>query len=326
MIGLKSFFSKYQKLSVSIVLFVAVGTGFFIWFINSINQLESVEFSSEQMTLEIGDTYQLTWQTVPEDYAYEMISFESSNPDIVGVNQTGLLEAYGSGSARILLQLDGVRKNVFITVSSSLIDDEGTNTPTPDQPDGIPKIVYVESVEELTVPFKTTLSEVISLLPQSVTIRDQNDVEYTVVLDWIVYDYVGDDPRFAPARYIASGLFEIPDGLNPGDFNAQVDTVINLQGFPEIVYIPPVEEITVAFGTPLEDVISRLPEQISIEDENGIEHLVDLNWVVYDYVGNDTRYAPARYAASGLFEVPEDLRIGDLNPQVDTHVNLEGPE
>ena len=384
-----------------ILILITIVVTSFLW-MSSQNNLESINLSSTQVSLSIGETLKIDVEKFPEDAENVEFKWISNDTSIVTVDESGNLRAIGVGTTSVEVHVENIKSYVEVIV------DEVVPEPID------PYLVSVEQIEEIYVDFGTTLEEVISMLPTMTVLFDNFDNDYEVDLDWIVYNYIGDDPRFSPARYIASGLFEVPNGIESGNVRTQVDTYvflgIGLSGIDtiedtqiprgvsfeealnfldssvtitdsignkeavDISWVPPVNfssdeigtsfnltgalilpdeisaseafpanisttviirepfivnildenisEVDVDFGTTLEGVISKLPDKLTLLDETQTEYEVDLNWVVYNYIGDDPQFAPARYVASGLFNLPEGVSRGSIRTQVDTYVNL----
>lgn len=64
--------------------------------------VEDIILNENELSLEIGDTFQLTAEVLPEDATDQTIIWESSSPDSVIVDETGLLTALSAGSATII--------------------------------------------------------------------------------------------------------------------------------------------------------------------------------------------------------------------------------
>lgn len=67
----------------------------------------------------------------------------------------------------------------------------------------------VQGVDDISVPFGTSLSDALALLPENTLLTDTQGNSYTVVLSWEIPGY---DPEIA-GDYSATGSFELPDGV-----------------------------------------------------------------------------------------------------------------
>lgn len=64
----------------------------------------SVTLDYTDVTMKIDDTFRLTVEVKPDDASNKEVWWSSSNPDVVIVDETGLLTAKGSGNATIIVQ------------------------------------------------------------------------------------------------------------------------------------------------------------------------------------------------------------------------------
>ena len=80
---------------------------------------------SDSEELYIGDTYQYEYVVEPERFADEAISFESSDPAVVTVNDSGDLTGKSAGEAKLTLEADGFTKTVEVKVVPKVKDIRG---------------------------------------------------------------------------------------------------------------------------------------------------------------------------------------------------------
>ena len=379
-------------------------------------QVDSIETDVTELNLDIEETATIELTILPETSTANTVTWESLDLSIATINDDGQVTAQQAGRTTIVVTVDDVQAQVDVVVNEL---EEPEIPAEPNDPDPDPVAVSVEQVEEIDVPFGSTLEEVVALLPTGTSITDDLGNTYVQPLDWVVYNYVGDDPQFAPARYVASGLFDVPEGVAAGNIRTQVDTYVNLGigladiAFPEefrvslgtsledtlallddtalitdsvgnqsrvevrwqapsdydpdiingifeftgILQLPEgisgsdalpaemvvpvkivaagdirygittsdIDEIDVSYGTTLSDALDKLPTQITIIDNEDTEHIVAVNWVIYDFVGDDPRLAPGRFLAEGFYQLPEGFRYGALPRTLETYINLEAP-
>ena len=69
--------------------------------------VESFEVTNQIDKLLKLSTHQLTWLIGPENATYKKVTFESSNPNVLTVSETGLIEAVGLGTAKVLITVHG---------------------------------------------------------------------------------------------------------------------------------------------------------------------------------------------------------------------------
>lgn len=85
--------------------------------------VEEIKLNVTEMALEIGDTFQLTAEVLPEDATDQSVMWESSNPECVSVDENGLLTALAEGEAIITVRsTDG---NCEASCQVSVIDAGG---------------------------------------------------------------------------------------------------------------------------------------------------------------------------------------------------------
>lgn len=84
--------------------------------------VEEIKLNVNELSLEIGDTYQLTAEVLPEDATDQTIIWESSNPECVTVDENGLLTALSEGTATIVAKsADGnCEVSCLVTVTSEV--------------------------------------------------------------------------------------------------------------------------------------------------------------------------------------------------------------
>jgi hypothetical protein len=70
-------------------------------------------------------------------------------------------------------------------------------------------IISINPVDDITVPYATSLNDALAMLPQETTIVDSEENSHTVALSWQVDSY---DPETA-GDYLATANFELPEGV-----------------------------------------------------------------------------------------------------------------
>ena len=75
----------------------------------------------------------------------------------------------------------------------------------------------------------------------------------------------------------------------------------------QISSIEDVDDISVPFGTPIEDALAMLEIETVMYDTQGNSYIVDLDWQAADYDGN----APGNYTATGTFDLPDGVEQTD---------------
>ena len=72
----------------------------------------------KNLTMYLGNTYQLTPTFAPIDATYPVISFASSNPFVASVDKNGLLEAKSVGETSITISIDNITLICSVTVKN----------------------------------------------------------------------------------------------------------------------------------------------------------------------------------------------------------------
>ncbi|MBO4587335.1 MAG: Ig-like domain-containing protein [Bacteroidales bacterium] len=70
------------------------------------SKLRSIVFTSESVTIAVGDTYQMSVQATPEDAEFEA-TWSSSNPDVASIDAKGLVVAKTIGTCTVTINADG---------------------------------------------------------------------------------------------------------------------------------------------------------------------------------------------------------------------------
>ena len=66
--------------------------------------IEQITLAETNLTLEEGDTYQLSWTALPEEAADQKVVFTTDRPDVVSIDENGLVTAIGLGPAIIRVE------------------------------------------------------------------------------------------------------------------------------------------------------------------------------------------------------------------------------
>jgi len=70
------------------------------------SKIRSIVFTSENVTIAVGDTYQLSVQATPEDAEFEA-TWTSSNPNVASIDAKGLVVAKTIGTCTVTINADG---------------------------------------------------------------------------------------------------------------------------------------------------------------------------------------------------------------------------
>lgn len=69
-------------------------------------QVEQIKMDFDKVTLSVGDEYRLTAVISPENATNKNVKWSTSNPNVVTVDENGMLKAVGSGSATVIVQTE----------------------------------------------------------------------------------------------------------------------------------------------------------------------------------------------------------------------------
>ncbi len=98
----------------------------------------------------------------------------------------------------------------------------------------------------------------------------------------------------------STNQFVVADGLRIVSYDPNL--AVN-----QISSIEDVDDITVPFGTSMEDALAMLDAQTTVSDTQGDSYLVDLTWQAADYNAS----VPGDYTATGTFDLPEGVEQTD---------------
>lgn len=245
-----------------------------------------------------------------EEYQTYIIDLEASGLDVQ-------MEGYGLffgdwGEGMLYIQETGFMGYVdTLPALETTLSEVQLYNPTKE----INQIDVNNDVANVTVDLGTTEANVIGMLPTTITITDEDNTTYDVTLAWTIADYNAS----AAGTYIATGVFELPEGVVQTDPETplEVSAVITVEddSIDEVTLetVAGVADVEVAFGTTLQNAINVLATSTTIEDSEGIEHTVMLTWTIADYDGTTA----GDYTATGTFELPEGV---EANPDVEQSV------
>ena len=72
----------------------------------------------KNLTMYLGNTYQLTPTFAPVDATYPVTSYASSNPFVASVDKNGLVEAKSVGETSITISIDNINLICSVTVKN----------------------------------------------------------------------------------------------------------------------------------------------------------------------------------------------------------------
>lgn len=106
------------------------------------------------------------------------------------------------------------------------------------------ELVSITPVPSINVPLSTPRNTAISMLNQTTTLVDQNQLTHTVNIQWTLPSY----DLNTPGSYLAIGTFSLPEGmLNPRNIALEVRTPVVVMPAPETHF--PEEVLEVVIGT-----------------------------------------------------------------------------
>ena len=114
----------------------------------------------------------------------------------------------------------------------------------------IAEIDINNDVQNISVAYGTSEDDVKSQLANKITIKDTNDNEFIVNLDWTIEDYDSN----AACDYTATGIFMLPEGVDQTDpaTELEVNAIVTVQ-IEEVELIDSIELVLVEAGTTSSD-------------------------------------------------------------------------
>lgn len=85
-------------------------------------QASSIDLVSTKTTLLVNETAQLTATVSPDNTTDKTVTFTSSNPSVISVDNNGLITAVSAGSSTITANCGSAVKSIEITVENEVID------------------------------------------------------------------------------------------------------------------------------------------------------------------------------------------------------------
>jgi len=170
-----------------------------------------------------------------------------------------------------------------------------------------PYIVSVADVADITVDYGTSEADAITALTTTTTITDAAGATYAVNLNWTIDGYAGAQSGV----YTATGTFSMPSGVSqtnpPVLLNVKANVTVN-NAYVESV--ASVADIVVDYGTSIEDALSALDQTTTVTDNAHAAHIVNLDWTIAHYDGNQAGV----YTAVGTFALPSG--VTQANPPI----------
>ncbi|MGM9727549.1 MAG: Ig-like domain-containing protein, partial [Prevotella sp.] len=272
---------------------------------------ESLTLNNSELTLNEGETYQLTYTVLPETADAPTVEWTSSNPEIATVDENGKVTAIALGSATITVKTtDGTD----ISASCNVTVQESPNTDITTMDD----VIYVEHAKALTGK-SVTLSlkmkhemkvagfQFNMVLPENFTIANVTRGEGIKGLDdddEYIYTFNNSDKEDGSRFFlcysttntampegdieIAKVVVNVPEGIEPGEYGVIL------------------KNAELAYGTE-KKVIDYVKGSISVTDyiigdanNDGIISVVDITTIgQYLLDGDDTKINLAAADANG---------------------------
>ncbi|WP_027085808.1 S-layer homology domain-containing protein [Cohnella panacarvi] len=170
-----------------------------------------------------------------------------------------------------------------------------------------PYIISVADVDDLAVDYGTSEADAVAALTNTTTITDKAGMTHTVNLDWIIDGY--DSAQVGV--YTATGTFILPSGVTqtnpPVLLNVTANVTVN---DAYIDSVASAADIAVDYGTSMENALSALDQTATVTDNAHASHIVNLDWTIDNYDGNQ----PGVYTAVGTFVLPSG--VSQANPPI----------
>lgn len=143
--------------------------------------VESIDIDENPTTINVQETLQLLYKVLPENATEKSVTFQSSQPDILSVDSTGLVTGLKAGTSTVTITAKDNNKTASLELT--VID----NTPLPgDAYDPIFTLLDTAKSHELTASVSGTIQEdLLGSLDDTFTvyqngIQTENDAEKTI--------------------------------------------------------------------------------------------------------------------------------------------------
>ncbi|MDD4773328.1 MAG: GDSL-type esterase/lipase family protein, partial [Eubacteriales bacterium] len=165
------------------------------------------------------------------------------------------------------------------------------------------------AVQNVSVPFGTSVPDAEAAFVQSINIRDSSGALHSADLDWEINPVYNAN---VPGAYGAMGTFDLPTGVDQSDPPTLLEVFAVVTVETEVIPPPTIAEInpdgvvldiTVPFGTSKGDAEAALAQKIKIKDSSGVEHEVYLTWGIAGYNSS----MAGNYLATGTFGLPDSV-------------------
>lgn len=200
-------------------------------------KVEKVTVSPSEAVLAIGETEQLSAEVVPADAIDAVVTWSSSNNEIVTVDETGLVTAVAEGEAEVYAQAGGVRSSACkVTVE-------------PGEPVTVPVESVTLSEESLNLLIGDEVELTVEILPE--------DAEYDGIV-WSSSDEAVATVTEGLVKAIAEGNAEIT--VTAGGVSDVCEVTVTAPAIPVESVTLSEESLDLLVGDQVELTVEILPE------------------------------------------------------------------
>lgn len=261
-----------------------------------------IDVSVDNVRMRIGEQLKIEATAIPVASNVSHFVWRSSNINVVSINSMGVIEALNPGTAQIEVKSGDISTfiNVFV------------QEPTP-------TLVRTQDIDEINILFGTTEADLLDILPPSILIFDSRGRSHEVELKWQLFEFNAQNPNLAPARFIVSGIFDLPFNVELDDIPAQVNTFVNVG--PALKSIETLNDVLVPLGESQTLILNRLPRTVKITDsiDNSYDALID--WAFPSEFNSNQ--AGETFTVKGNIILPEGLGTTESIPAtVETQVRI----
>lgn len=261
--------------------------------IEEVIPVSRIDVSVDDVRMRIGEQLRIEATAIPSASNVSNFLWRSSNMNVISINSMGVLQALNPGSAQIEVRSGDVSTFIRVFVQE----------PTP-------TLVRIQTIDEIDILFGTTETELLDMLPPSVLIFDSKGRSHDVELKWQLFEFNAQNPDLAPARFIVSGIFDLPFNVELDEIPAQVNTFVNVG--PALKTIESLSNVLVPLGESQTLILNRLPKTVRITDslDNSYDALID--WALPSTFNSNQ--AGETFTVKGNIILPEGLGTTTNNP------------
>ena len=198
-----------------------------------------VTISNTTLSMDTGDTTQLSAAINPGDATNQSISWQSSDVNVVTVNSSGLVQAIGSGNTTVSASIDGKTATCAVIVSDATKEDSA------------PEVSSIPFQEVTPTPLPTAEKIIIATTP-----ADADDKTGIITLEIDISNFPDNtvsimlpDGKIISINEAVNGMLSISIGVDELNSNGELEIVI-------------IDDSEVAFGS----VIT----QVKLDDEKTV--------------------------------------------------------